>query len=118
MGQMLGYLPQHWPSWFALRFIEFAPRPVGPFPASYSLTHAEDVIVLLTPGHTPHHISVLVDDGDISYFLAGDASYNEQLMLEGAVDGVSPNAQVARQTMACILPMLKRRPWCISPARP
>lgn len=116
MGQILGYLPQHWPSWFAPRFIEFAPRPVGLFPVSYSLTRAEDVIVLPTSGHTLHHISVLVRDGDISYFLAGDASYNEQLMLEGAVDGVSPNAQVARQTMARIRTYAQETPLVYLPS--
>jgi N-acyl homoserine lactone hydrolase len=115
-GQVRGYLPQHWPSWFAPHFVEFAPRSVGPFPTSYSLTRAGDVIVLPTPGHTSHHISVLVRDGDVSYFLAGDTSYNEQLMLEGAVDGVSPNAQVARQTMSSIRSYAQETPLVYLPS--
>jgi glyoxylase-like metal-dependent hydrolase (beta-lactamase superfamily II) len=115
-GQVLGYLPQHWPSWFAPRFVKFAPRSVGPFSASYSLTRAGDVIVLPTPGHTPHHLSVLVHDGDVSYFLAGDTSYNEQLMLEGAVDGVSPNAQVARQTLSRIRSYAQETPLVYLPS--
>ncbi len=116
VGQIRGYLPQHWPSWFAPRFVEFAPRPVGPFPASYSLTRAEDVIVLPTPGHTSHHLSVLVRDGNVSYFLAGDTSYTEQLMLEGAVDGVSPSAEVARQTMARIRSYAQETPLVYLPS--
>jgi glyoxylase-like metal-dependent hydrolase (beta-lactamase superfamily II) len=41
---------------------------------------------------------VVVDDGDHSVLLAGDASYTQELMLRGIVDGVSPSDAVARLT--------------------
>src|SRR5579859_2327446 len=101
-GQLRGYLPQRWPAWFQPRFVDFAPRAVGPFPESFALTRADDVFVLPTPGHTPHHLSVVVRAGEATIFLAGDTSYNEALMVAQTVDGVSPDVAVAQQTLARI----------------
>lgn len=115
-GQVRGYLPQHWPTWFAPRFFEFAPHAVGPFPSSFALTNAGDVMLLPTPGHTPHHMSVLVRDGSLSYFLAGDTSYTEQLMVKQVVDGVSPNVEVARQTLARIRAYAQSTPTVYLPS--
>jgi N-acyl homoserine lactone hydrolase len=49
-------------------------------------------------GHTPSQIGVIVQDGDHSVFLAGDSSYNQDLMLRGIVDGPSPDEAVAQLT--------------------
>lgn len=98
-GQVLGYLPHRWPRWFDPRLVDFVPEAVGPFPSSFSLTKANDVLLLPTEGHTRGHLSVLVRDESLSIFLAGDTSYTEQLMLEQAIDGVSPNEQIALQTL-------------------
>src|SRR6266699_152316 len=49
-GQMRGYLPQHWPTWFVPHLIDFAPQPCGPFPGSYALTRAGDVHLVSVPG--------------------------------------------------------------------
>ena len=54
------------------------------------LTRRGDVLIVPTPGHTPHHVSVVVC-GDPSFLLAGDTSYNQRLLLAGKVDGVSPD---------------------------
>jgi hypothetical protein len=48
---------------------------------------------------TADHICVLVQDHDTTLFLAGDASYNENLMLAGKVDGVSPCERVSGGTL-------------------
>jgi glyoxylase-like metal-dependent hydrolase (beta-lactamase superfamily II) len=45
---------------------------------------------------------VLVQDGDDAILCAGDASYTEDLMLAGKVDGVSPDASMSRATLAAI----------------
>ena len=63
---------------------------------------AGDVVAVATPGHTRDHISVVVMDGGITYFLAGDASYNERSMLAGAIDGVSADDELAGRTLAAI----------------
>jgi N-acyl homoserine lactone hydrolase len=98
-GLVRGYLPNRWPTWFAPRLIDFAPQPFGPFPSGYALTQAGDVVLVPTMGHTPGHLSVIVQDGSESFFLAGDTSYTQQLLLDGAVDGVSDSAEVAQLTI-------------------
>jgi len=98
-GQVRGYLPQHWPTWFSPTLIPIAAASVGPFPMSYPLTRAEDVLLVPTEGHTLGHLSVLVLEDDHALFLAGDTSYNQPLMLEEAVDGVAPDEQISRQTL-------------------
>jgi glyoxylase-like metal-dependent hydrolase (beta-lactamase superfamily II) len=101
-GRLEGYLPQHWPAWFAPRPVAWRPDPVGPFPVSAALTRADDVRLVPTPGHTPGHLSVIVRDGNTSFFLAGDTSYSEPLLRVGVVDGVAPDVTAARRTLARI----------------
>jgi len=98
-GRVQGYLPHRWPRWFNPHLVDFTPEGAGPFPASFALTKANDVILLPTEGHTNGHLSVLVREEGLSIFLAGDTSYTEQLMLEQAIDGVSPDEQAARRTL-------------------
>ena len=101
-GKLRGYLPQYWPKGFNPSRLVLDDGAFGPFGASKRLTKAGDVIAVATPGHTPNHISVLVEDGDATIFLAGDTSYNEGLMLAGKVDGVGSNTQVSATTLTAI----------------
>ncbi len=55
-----------------------------------------------TAGHTAGHLSVIVQDGNTSSFLAGDTSYTQQLLLDGVVDGVSESDGAAKQTIGRI----------------
>jgi glyoxylase-like metal-dependent hydrolase (beta-lactamase superfamily II) len=102
MGRARGYLPQRWPSWFDPVPLDLAGGAFGPFPASTPLAQAGDVIAVATPGHTADHLSVVVMDGNHAYFLAGDTSYSERLMLAGKVDGVSADDALAERTLAAI----------------
>ena len=102
-GELQGYLPHRWPDWLAPKPIQFEPEAVGPFETSYPVTEAGDVIIVPTPGHTPNHVSVIVKTEGVNYFLAGDTSYSEELLLERHPDGVSPDAEVAVRTMDTIL---------------
>jgi glyoxylase-like metal-dependent hydrolase (beta-lactamase superfamily II) len=99
LGRLRGYPNRRWPTWFAPTAIDLKPEPFGPFPQSLTLTRAGDVKIIPLHGHTPGHIGVIVDDGDHSVLLAGDASYNQDLMLRGVIDGVSPDDAVARTTL-------------------
>ena len=101
-GRFRGYLPQRWPRWLDPQPLDLPPEPYGPFCRSRRLTARGDVIAVATPGHTPDHISVVVEDGDTAIFLAGDASYTQQAMLDGIVDGVSPNEADAVATLDAI----------------
>jgi N-acyl homoserine lactone hydrolase len=101
-GRMRGYLPNRWPTWFDPVPLDFTPDAYGPFSASKRLTAAGDVIAVPTPGHTADHLSVVVEDQGTTYFLAGDASYDQQRMLAGRIDGVSLDDEVAGATLRAI----------------
>jgi N-acyl homoserine lactone hydrolase len=115
IGRIRGYLPQRWPNWFRPVAMDLDDGPFGPFAASKRLTKAGDVVAVATPGHTADHLSVLVDDGDITVLLAGDTSYTEALMVAGKVDGVSPDATVSRATLSAIRRFTRERPTVYLP---
>jgi glyoxylase-like metal-dependent hydrolase (beta-lactamase superfamily II) len=115
LGRLRGYLPHRWPSWFDPKPLSLAAESFGPFAASRRLTQAGDVVAVATPGHTADHISVVVRDGGIDYFLAGDTSYNEDLMLEGRLDGVSADEQVTIATLDAIRRFARSRPTVYLP---
>ena len=102
MGRLRGYLPNRWPSWFSPVSLDLTAEAFGPFATSRRLTDAGDVIAVGTPGHTADHVSVIVEDQRITYFLAGDASYNERLMLAGKIDGVAADDNVAGAALRAI----------------
>ncbi len=114
-GKVQGYLPHRWPKWLHPRFLRFHDESIGPFSQSMSLTRSGDVLVVPTPGHTPHHVSVFVH-GSPSFFIAGDTSYNQQLLLAGKVDGVSPDEGVSLQTLNNIKTLARQRPLVYLPS--
>jgi N-acyl homoserine lactone hydrolase len=114
-GKVQGYLPHRWPKWWEPEAIRFEDHALGPFPRSMSLTERGDVLIIPTPGHTPDHVSVVVC-GSPSVFLAGDTSYNQRLLLEGKVDGVSPDEGVSRRTLAQIMALAAERPLVYLPS--
>jgi N-acyl homoserine lactone hydrolase len=114
-GALLGYLPSRWPKWFDPEPIAWQPSPYGPFTQSARLTTTGDVIAVPTPGHTPGHLSVIVNDGEAQIMLAGDASYLEATMVSGTVDGISPDETVAKATLARIRQLCSDRPTVYLP---
>jgi glyoxylase-like metal-dependent hydrolase (beta-lactamase superfamily II) len=115
-GQVFGYLPHHWPQGFRPKPIEFEENCFGPFERHKALTRAGDVVIVPTPGHTPHHISVIVDRGDVAIFLAGDASYSEAQLLGLWADGVSSRPTVQLQTLDTIKRFIRSRPTIYLPS--
>jgi glyoxylase-like metal-dependent hydrolase (beta-lactamase superfamily II) len=99
LGKVRGFLPHRWPDWFSPALIDLEPARFGPFPESFRLTDAGDVIMVGTAGHTPGHVSVVLEENDQSILFAGDTSYTERLMIEGKADGVSPDVDAARLSL-------------------
>ena len=114
-GQVQGYLPHRWPKWWDPEPLRFEPLAFGPFRERMPLTTRGDVFVVPTPGHTPGHVSVIVQ-GSPSIFIAGDTSYNEELLTQGVVDGVSPDEGVARDTNQRILALAREQPLVYLPS--
>lgn len=114
-GQLRGYLPQRWPAGFNPAPLDLASGRCGPFPRSLRLTARGDVIVVPTPGHTPDHVSVIVEDGDAAVFIAGDSSYAEANMLAGRIDGVSADESAASETLRTICEFSAQQPTIYLP---
>ena len=110
LGAIRGYLPNRWPNWLDPEMLRMNDGRFHGFDASEQLTADGSVRVVATPGHTGSHVSVIVDDGDTSIFLAGDTSYTETAMVEGKIDGISPNAAVTARTLGAIRQFASERP--------
>lgn len=115
MGRLNGYLPNRWPKWWEPDVLQFRDRAVGPFAQSAAISSDEEILVIPTSGHTPAHISVLVQ-GSPSVLLAGDTSYTQSLLLAGKVDGVSPDEEVSRATLVRIRELSRERPLVYLPS--
>jgi glyoxylase-like metal-dependent hydrolase (beta-lactamase superfamily II) len=96
-GKVNGYLPHRFPTTFAPEPIAWTDHAVGPFDRSFPLTEAGDVVIVPTPGHTPGHVSVLVED---RILIAGDIGYYDALIRKGALDGVAADENAATDSMA------------------
>jgi N-acyl homoserine lactone hydrolase len=114
-GSVRGFLPQRWPESFAPTLIEHHDGPFESFADSTALTQAGDVHLIPTPGHTPGHMSVALEDGDQVIVFAGDASYTEQNMVDGITDGVSPSMNAARDSLARLRRLAVARPTVYLP---
>jgi N-acyl homoserine lactone hydrolase len=114
-GKLQGYLPHRWPKWWTPEPIHFQKTRFGPFQESLPVTKKGDVLIIPTPGHTPHHVSVVVC-GSPSYFLAGDTSYDQAHLLADKVDGVSPDESISRGTMHNIVALAKQQPLVYLPS--
>jgi N-acyl homoserine lactone hydrolase len=117
MGRLRGYLNNRFPDWLRPTLVDFAPERYDVFPGSFTLTSVGDVRLVPTPGHTPGHLSVVIEDVDGKrIFLAGDASYTEELMLRGAIDGVSPDDETAETTLERIRRFAEHAPTVYLPS--
>jgi glyoxylase-like metal-dependent hydrolase (beta-lactamase superfamily II) len=115
-GRLRGYLPQRWPKAFDPKPLILDDGPYGPFPRSKRLTADGAIVAVATPGHTRDHLSVIVEDHDKTVFIAGDASYSEETMLKGTIDGVSDNENRAAATLTAIRAFVEARPAVYLPA--
>jgi glyoxylase-like metal-dependent hydrolase (beta-lactamase superfamily II) len=106
-GKILGYLSDHFPQWLEPTLVDFGGDPYGPFAASRVV--ADGVRLVPTPGHTPGHLSVIVEDGGRTLFLAGDVTYGIDLLHRGAVDGLTDDPKTAAETVAKVKAFVDER---------
>lgn len=114
-GRMGGYLNFRWFDGFAPQTITFD-EPDAIFGGRHTVTEAGDVYLVPTPGHSPGHLSVVVEEDDSLLFFAGDASYTQQLLLENALDGVSQDEAAVRRTHQNIMGLGRQRPIVYTPS--
>lgn len=115
-GKLNGYLPQHWKNWFNPTPIEFRKQQCGPFDQSLPVTKDGNLTIVPTPGHTPGHVSVVANNGTEKIFLAGDTSYNQELLLQLQPDGVSSKKNLSLETQKKIIAMAEQDPLIYLPS--
>lgn len=115
-GRIFGCLPQYFPRWFTPQLIEFNNEPFGPFAQSFYLTKDKNVICVPTPGHMRGHMSIIVKSPDMTYIIAGDATYDERFLLEELVDGVTYNVDLSKQTLRKFKELGREQPTLLLPA--
>ncbi|HEV7324177.1 MAG TPA: MBL fold metallo-hydrolase [Bosea sp. (in: a-proteobacteria)] len=101
-GMMMGCLPQRWPVWLEPELVAMDGPPIGPFPASHPITRDGRILLVPTPGHVAGHVAVVVRDDDVTYFLAGDATYSQDNLLAEKTDGVTNDPATALATLRAI----------------
>lgn len=87
-GILAGYLPHRWPGWLNPKLATLPKEPYHNFRQSLAATSDRKVMIVGTPGHVAHHMSVIVEMEDTYYFLAGDTSYTQENLLKLQPDGV------------------------------
>lgn len=105
-----GYLTMHYPDWFKPRSVAYHDGAFASFERSTALTQDGKVRLVPTTGHTMGHQSVIVDMGDHYVLIGGDASYSEQAMLEGIVDGVALDAKWHQDSTARMRKLCQIKP--------
>lgn len=115
-GKFNGYLPQWFPLWFRPQFIEFNDIPVGPFDSSHFVTKDQRVIIVSTPGHTDGHVSVIVRNDDMTYFITGDAVYSEESLKNEIIDSMTIDPELSMETLKKIQRFSLSEPTIILPS--
>jgi glyoxylase-like metal-dependent hydrolase (beta-lactamase superfamily II) len=115
-GKMMGCLPQRWPIWFRPDLIAPDTRAEGPFPSIFPITKDGRIFMVPTPGHSEGHMSVVVRGPDLTYFLAGDATYSEANLRAEKADGVTNDPQRSIATLRAIKEFASKEPTIVLPA--
>lgn len=113
-GKLRGYLPHRFPADIAPRLLDLPEERYGPFQRSMEV--APGVHAVATPGHSPGHLSVVLEDGDCRIVLAGDTSYDQEALLAQEIDGVSPDAGATRDTLRRMLELCREAPTVYLPS--
>jgi len=71
-----GYFQKNWPTWFDPKLVTYNSGAEGIFAKSHQVTKDGSITIVPTPGHSVGHQSVIVKDGQSTYFIAGDLTYN------------------------------------------
>ena len=95
-GRLDGYLADHWPPGLTMEPLRLAPDPTGAFVAAAPV--ADGVRAVATPGHTPGHVSIVIE-GEPPIVIAGDVTYRLDLLMDGRIDGVAPDDAAARDSV-------------------
>ncbi|GAB4528266.1 MAG: N-acyl homoserine lactonase QqlR [Anaerolineae bacterium] len=112
----IGTLPCHYPDWMNPTFSRFTSGALTGFPNVMSLTGADNVFIVPTPGHTVGHQSVVLVENDLTYFFAGDTSFDQAQMLAGGTAGIAQEPANMRRTAEAIRTYAQAHPTVYLPS--
>src|SRR5262245_3833443 len=115
-GMFQGCLPQRWPIWFKPELVELDTASEGPFNHMHPITADGRIFLVPTPGHARGHVSVVAQYDNVSYFIAGDASYEEENLRQERTDGVTYDPKVSLDTLRRIKAFALGEPTVFLPA--
>jgi N-acyl homoserine lactone hydrolase len=115
-GILIGANPARWPSWFSPRLVELAGPAAGSFERTLPLTADGTVFLVPTPGHMAGHLSVVVRSPEVTYFLAGDATFSEELLRRRVVEGPAVSVAASVETLDRIAAFARAEPTVLLPA--
>jgi len=115
-GALIGAVPSRWPTWFDPTVRDFDGPAVGGFVGSIRMTSDGSVFGVPTPGHMPGHLSLVVRTPGLTYFLAGDATYDQDLLRQRIVDGQARDVAVSISTLDRIAAFAAAEPTVLLPA--
>jgi len=115
-GMLMGCLPQRWPTWLRPELVDMDGPALGPFGKSHPVTADGRICFVPSPGHSKGHAAVIVRADDITYVLAGDATYHEANLREEKADGVTYNPDLSVRTLRQLKEFAMLQPTLILPA--
>ena len=92
-GSSNGYFKKNWPDWFKPKLIEYEDQAEGVFSKSYHVSKDGSIILVPTPGHSVGHQSVIIKDKALTYFVAGDLTYNIETLKAEIPDVILSNEE-------------------------
>ncbi|KAF4458417.1 metallo-beta-lactamase superfamily [Fusarium albosuccineum] len=113
---MEGANPSAWPNGFLPSILQPTGPAIGPWEFSYPITKDGRLLAVDTPGHVPGHVSLIVIDDDVTYFLTGDAAYSLELLDKQMIDGINTDPYVAIESQRKIKEFCSQRPVIVLPS--
>ena len=113
---LIGAVPSTWPTWFDPEPYAFTGPAIGPFQRSAPLTRDGSIVVVETPGHMTGHVTILARAENLTYALAGDLTYRQELLVADEVDGVTEHPAVSLASQQAIKQLARSEPLVLLPA--
>jgi N-acyl homoserine lactone hydrolase len=95
----LGAVSCLYPITFDPRPLDYLERDFGVFPAHFPLTKAEDIAIVPTPGHSYGHQSLVIEDEQRRYLLAGDLTFDERQLRQRELGGIVWDVPKSRESL-------------------
>jgi len=92
-----GDLPKLYPSWFRPYLVDMNEK-FDVFDRVQNLTESRDLLLVETPGHTPHHCSVMLRGDDFTVFFAADICYSECQIVQDKYSGANASYKMSKAT--------------------